>query len=174
VSCKERSDNVSFIENNRRPKERRLHIDIAMKDNHIKIKFLSYEDGMKDAFQIREEVFIKEQSVPVSEEIDDIDKKATHIVIYRKENPIGTGRIFCSEGKWYIGRIAVIKDMRGKGIGNLIMEKLLSFAKKSGAKRVYLHSQTYIMDFYRKLGFSEWGEEFLDAGIPHMEMYKDL
>ncbi|TES93568.1 MAG: GNAT family N-acetyltransferase [Candidatus Cloacimonadota bacterium] len=140
----------------------------------MEIKFLTYDDGIEDVFRIREKVFVEEQAVPIEEEIDATDKISTHILIFDKGIPVGTGRVFEKNGKWYIGRVAVINEQRGKGIGKLIMKKLMGFANKRGAKRIFIHSQTYICDFYRNLGFTEHGSEFMDAGIPHIEMHKDI
>ncbi|TET18055.1 MAG: GNAT family N-acetyltransferase [Candidatus Cloacimonadota bacterium] len=140
----------------------------------MKTKTLKYNDGIEEALRVREIVFVEEQHVPMEEEIDDIDKIATHIIVYDKGVPIGTGRLFQKQGKWFIGRVAVLKESRSKGIGQLIMRELTCFALKQGAKRIYVHAQTQVLDFYNKLGYIEYGPLFMDAGIPHKEMYRDV
>lgn len=138
------------------------------------IKFLSYDDGIDSALYIRKVVFVEEQGVPLQEEIDAHDQRATHILVFDGSVPVGTGRVFKHKDRWYIGRVAVLKESRGKGIGHLIMEKLMAVARERGAKRVLVYSQISVMDFYRNLGFAEQGPEFIDAGIPHKEMYREL
>ncbi len=138
------------------------------------IKFLSYEEGIDKAFYIRKVVFVEEQGVPLQEEIDKHDEQAIHILVFDGGVPVGTGRVFKDGEQWYIGRVAVLRESRGKGVGRLIMEKLIARARERGAKSVFVHSQMSAMDFYRKLGFAEQGQEFMDAGIPHKEMYRAL
>lgn len=138
------------------------------------IRFVSYDEGIDKVFYIRKVVFVEEQGVPFEEEIDEQDKQATHILVFDEGVPVGTGRVFNDKEHWYIGRVAVLRECRGKGIGRLIMEKLTAFAKEHGAKRIFVHAQTNVMDFYRDLGFIEQGLEFMDAGIPHKEMYREL
>jgi len=135
---------------------------------------MTYKEGIEDALSIRKDVFVKEQNVPLEEEIDNIDRRAVHIIVYEDEIPIGTGRVFKEKRKWFAGRLAVIEEKRGCGIGKLMMVKLIDFAREKGAKKLYLYAQTYICNFYRELGFTEIGDVFMDAGIPHIEMYKKL
>jgi predicted GNAT family N-acyltransferase len=138
------------------------------------IKFVSYDEGIDKAYYIRKAVFIEEQGVPPEEEIDEHDRRATHILVFDKGVPVGTGRLFKEKERWYIGRVAVLRESRGKGIGRLIMEKLTAFARDHGAKRIFVHAQISVMDFYRNLGFTEQGAKFMDAGIPHKEMFREL
>jgi predicted GNAT family N-acyltransferase len=70
--------------------------------------------------------------------------------------------------------VAVLKESRGKGIGRLIMEKLTAFAREHGAHCIYVHAQVDAVEFYRNLGFAEQGSIFMDAGIPHKEMSREL
>lgn len=138
------------------------------------IKLLSFNQGIDKIFYIRKTVFVEEQGVPIEEEIDEQDRLAIHILVFDEGVPVGTGRVFEIEKQWYIGRVAVLRENRGKGIGRLIMEKLITYAKEQGASRVFVHAQTNTMNFYRDLGFTERGAEFMDGGIPHKEMFKEL
>jgi predicted GNAT family N-acyltransferase len=138
------------------------------------IRFLSFDEGIDKVFYIRKTVFVEEQGVPIEEEIDTLDRLATHILIYDEGVPVGTGRVFMERGQWYIGRVAVLRESRRKGIGRLIMEKLISFARARGAQNIIVHAQTNVLAFYQNLGFIAQGPEFMDAGIPHKEMRKEL
>jgi predicted GNAT family N-acyltransferase len=142
--------------------------------NSMDIRFVSYDEGIDNAFYIRKVVFVEEQGVPLEEEIDTYDKTAVHILVFDEGVPVGTGRVFMDRGQWYIGRVAVLRESRGKGIGRLIMEKLTAYAREHGAQRIIVYAQIDVMDFYRDLGFTEQGPEFMDAGIPHKEMYREL
>jgi predicted GNAT family N-acyltransferase len=121
---------------------------------------------------IREEVFIREQDVPPHLEWDGLDPGCLHLLVEdKKERPIATSRI-TPDGK--IGRMAVLADWRGMGIGLRMLEKMLELARERGLKRVVLDAQTRALGFYGKLGFKAEGDEFLDAGIPHFRMVLEL
>jgi predicted GNAT family N-acyltransferase len=121
---------------------------------------------------IREKVFIEEQDVPVEEEWDGRDPDCLHLLVDDENGePIATARMLLS-GK--IGRMAVYKNFRGRGVGRAMLEALLKIAQERGLTRVELDAQTRAMDFYRASGFIAIGDEFLDAGIPHYRMYLDL
>jgi predicted GNAT family N-acyltransferase len=136
----------------------------------FEIKQLSGTADLSDAYKIRKQVFIEEQKVPPDLEWDEMDKIATHFILYLDKTPIGTARTFEQEGIWYIGRMAVLKEHRGKGFGKLIMESVLNYLKLKNPAKIVIHAQITVLDFYRKFGFVEFGEEFLDAGIKHKEM----
>jgi len=133
-------------------------------------KFLKGKNGLKRAYPVRKNVFIDEEGIDPSIEIDVYDDIATHLVVYQNKKPIGTARFFYDGKKYYIGRVAVIKKYRGKRIGKKIMERMIDYAVSKGINEIWLHSQTYIKDFYLNLGFEPIGEEFLEAGIPHIAM----
>jgi len=122
--------------------------------------------------QVRRTVFIEEQNVPEEEEWDDLDESCQHLLaLDRKNNPIGTGRL-CEHG--YIGRMAVIKDWRGKGVGGALLRKLMDIAQQTGNLKLVLNAQTSAAGFYARYGFSAEGDEFTDAGIPHLKMTRYL
>lgn len=117
---------------------------------------------------IRARVFVEEQGVPPELEWDGLDEHAYHVIAYAADGtPIGTGRLLqdCQ-----IGRICVLKEWRGKGIGKSILEMLLVTAHKMGYDKVTLHAQTRVKEFYTRSGFRSRGKEFMEAGIPHIEM----
>jgi predicted GNAT family N-acyltransferase len=119
--------------------------------------------------QVRTEVFVVEQGVPIELEIDGLDPTVRHVLAVRSTGtPIGTARLL-DNGQ--IGRIAVLKEWRGKGVGRRLVETLIQTARAEGKEKVFLHSQTQAVPFYEKLGFREDGSPpFDDAGIPHVHM----
>ncbi len=126
------------------------------------------EDSIR-AIRIR--VFIEEQKVPAELEFDGLDEAALHVIASVEEQAVGTGRLL-DDG--HIGRIAVMAAFRGRGLGTQIMHALMAEAAKAGCRRVYLGAQLQAVEFYQKLGFTPYGEEFMDAGIPHIHMEKTL
>lgn len=125
-----------------------------------------------DAQAIRYEVFIIEQNVPVELEWDEMDAQSVHAVIYDENNKaIATGRLL-PDG--HIGRMAVREAARGKGVGGRILEALIAEAQRRGDRAVILNAQTHAEPFYRRFGFTREGDEFMDAGIPHIVMRRQF
>ena len=117
--------------------------------------------------RIRREVFIREQGIPESEEWDGEDAACIHVLATLNREPVGTGRLNPA-GK--IGRIAVMSGTRGRGIGTRILRCLILEARRHGIREPFLHAQVQAVPFYERLGFSREGEEFDEAGIPHLRM----
>lgn len=120
---------------------------------------------------IRDQVFVSEQAVPVELEWDEFDPLCQHVVAEAAGQAIGTGRLL-PDG--HIGRIAVLKSWRGRGVGSALLELLLRVARERGIRRVRLNAQSRAVAFYRRHGFAEEGEEFIEAGIPHRSMWRDV
>ena len=117
---------------------------------------------------IRREVFVVEQRVPESEEWDDRDAVSEHVIARASDGKaIGTGRLL-PDG--YIGRMAVLKPWRGRGVGSALLSELIAMARERGFAETRLHAQTHALAFYRKHGYTPLGDEFMEAGIPHYEM----
>jgi predicted GNAT family N-acyltransferase len=117
---------------------------------------------------VRRVVFIEEQQVPEELEWDDIDGHCHHALASAADGrPIGTGRLL-PDG--HIGRMAVLKEWRGRGVGGAILEFLLDVARTKGFAEVCLHAQTHALGFYARYGFTARGGEFMEAGIPHRLM----
>ncbi|MDU0077205.1 MULTISPECIES: GNAT family N-acetyltransferase [Bacillus] len=132
------------------------------------------EKQLNDAFFVRKEVFVKEQHVPEEEEIDQFEDTSEHIVIYDGGQPVGAGRWRMKDGHGKLERICVMKSHRSLGVGAIIMQALEKAAAAKGADSFLLHAQTQAVPFYEKQGYRVTsGEEFLDAGIPHLEMVKE-
>lgn len=126
-------------------------------------------DSLREHAQdLRIEVFVVEQGVPVELEWDEGDEVSMHAVAYDADGqPVATGRLL-PDG--HIGRMAVRKSARGRGIGSQVLEALLAEARRLGYGRLVLHAQTHALDFYRRHGFVEEGDEFIEAGIAHRMM----
>jgi len=121
---------------------------------------------------IRRTVFIEEQQVPEALEWDGLDETCYHILVTDSSgHPAGTGRM---KPDGHIGRMAVLKDCRGQGIGSAILAALLELARRHEYSRVFLHAQVEAIPFYEKHGFSVTGELFIDAGIPHLSMERSV
>lgn len=124
---------------------------------------------------IRRVVFIEEQGVPEAEEIDDLDAGALHLLARLNGRPLGTARLLRQGDTGKIGRVAVLRDARGTGLGAALMRAAIDqFRAMDGVARVKLGAQTHALGFYEKLGFTAYGPEFDDAGIPHRAMVLDL
>ncbi len=121
--------------------------------------------------EIREEVFVREQEYPIELEFDEADENCWHLVLTDNEKAIATARLLkLSEGVFKPGRIAVLKEYRGKNIGAELLTLIIEKAKEMGAKELHIGAQTYAVGFYEKFGFKTTGEEYMDEHIPHINM----
>ena len=138
----------------------------------ILIKWYNGKDDLTDAHTVRAKVFINEQNVPAELELDDKDNISQHIVIYDDKKALATGRLLEENGEYLIGRIAVLKEERKNGYGNIVVKNLIQRAIKDGAKEVKVHAQIRAAGFYEKLGFIRDGEEYIEEGtnITHVHM----
>ncbi|MCU9612413.1 GNAT family N-acetyltransferase [Caldibacillus lycopersici] len=133
------------------------------------------KEQLQDAFKIRTIVFVEEQNVPPEEEIDQFEKESTHFVVYSDEkDPIAAGRFREHEGYGKIERICVLPSYRKYGIGKLIMEQIIAYAKENHFSKLKLNAQTHAIPFYEKLGFRAVSDIFMDAGIPHKTMTMNI
>jgi hypothetical protein len=137
----------------------------------IKIELMGWEHAKAHAAPIREQVFINEQQVPEQDEWDQEDATSTHLIVFNDKQAIATARL-TQAGK--IGRMAVLKAFRQQGIGTQMLIRLINEAKQQEFKHIVLWSQTHALSFYQKQGFEAYGDEFLDAGIPHLKMRLNL
>ena len=127
----------------------------------------------KDALKIRYAVFVNEQGVSEEEEIDSLEDKTEHVVLYVDGKPVATARIYdLGENTFKVQRVAVHKDARGIGYGAVIMTEAEKRIHELGGHKVTLGAQNSAIPFYEKLAFNVEGEEFMDAGIPHHTMSK--
>lgn len=134
----------------------------------IEIRLADWDRDREVIRAIRSEVFIGEQDVPPDIEWDGRDGECLHVLAETSNRDvIGTGRLHKS-GK--IGRMAVLRPWRGKGVGSALLTRLLEEACQRRIDEVYLHAQSHALDFYRRAGFETEGEEFMEADIPHRLM----
>ena len=137
----------------------------------LRIALLSWEDARAHAAPIRFAVFVEEQGVPREIELDEHEPHCVHAVAFQDDFPIATGRLL-PDG--HIGRMAVLKQWRGRGVGGLVLGILIERARERGDKAVALSSQVHAMAFYKAHGFVEEGGEYLEAGILHQAMRLEL
>ena len=137
----------------------------------LRIELLPWEQARAHAAPIRFTVFVEEQGVPLAIELDEMDDKSLHAVAYFGGDPIATGRLL-PDG--HIGRMAVLKAWRGRGIGGRVLGKLMEAARARGDREIVLSAQIQATAFYRAHGFVEEGGEYMDAGIPHVDMRRRL
>ena len=116
---------------------------------------------------IRKSVFIDEQHVPKELEWDGHDADCIHFLASVNSLPVATARL-TPQGQ--IGRMAVLREFRGKGIGSRLLAAVIDHARQAGYQQVFLHAQVNVIEFYQKHGFSTEGDIFLDAGIAHQTM----
>lgn len=128
----------------------------------------------QEAHDLRREVFIDEQGF--QEEFDQTDLTAWHLTLYDGDVPAACCRIFLDgpEGTWHVGRVAVRRSFRGKGLGAEIMAGAEDAARSMGARVMALSAQVQAAGFYEKLGYRQSGEPYLDEHCPHIHMEKEL
>ncbi len=140
--------------------------------NPFTVSLVCWHDGEPLLKSVRDAVFIKEQGVPAELEWDGLDDGCRHaLALSHKGQAIGSGRMLANG---HIGRIAVLPAWRKQKVGTAIMEALLDYARAHDYKQVDVDAQTYALPFYRSFGFVEQGEEFMDAGLPHIKMFLKL
>lgn len=135
------------------------------------VKQGNWDQLQQDAKLIRTLVFIQEQGITEADEWDEQDAISQHFVIYDQDQPIATARLLQNNS---VGRVAVLKAYRGKGLGQMIMLDIIAFAKQQGRAFLHLSSQVHAMPFYQQLGFVVQGDEYDECGIPHIEMRMPL
>ena len=125
-----------------------------------------------DLMAVRNAVFVDEQGVSPALESDGRDADASHFLATDEAgNPVGTARLL-ADGQ--IGRIAVVPAFRRRGIGRRLLRLAMHSARARGDRRVWLHAQIEAQGLYLEAGFRVTGERFMEAGIPHIAMERDL
>ncbi|TCP19508.1 putative GNAT family N-acyltransferase [Scopulibacillus darangshiensis] len=127
-----------------------------------------------NALSVRYNVFVNEQNISPEEEIDQYEKDAVHFVAYDEDMPIGAGRIRVIDNKVKAERICVLASHRGKKVGQAIMAKIEDFARNNDKTSVVLNAQMRAVPFYKRIAYKVTSDEFMDAGIPHVQMVKNL
>jgi len=132
------------------------------------VRIVSWEDEVFTLRAIRTAVFIHEQRVPENLEWDEFDAISLHVLAFNPDGqPVGTARLL-PDG--HIGRMAVLKEWRGKGYGSAVLQRILEELRNRHSQKAMLNAQTTAVKFYEKFGFHAYGEEFMEANIPHIKM----
>jgi predicted GNAT family N-acyltransferase len=139
-------------------------------ENNLKVEIVKWIDGYAPLSMIREKVFIEEQKVTPQLEWDGRDEEAIHFLAYQDEKAIGCARAFVIENHMQLGRMAVLKEYRNKGIGGTLIEKAVITAKLNQLSAINISAQCHAIDFYKKFGFEVISDIYLDADIPHRDM----
>ncbi|HWR07437.1 GNAT family N-acetyltransferase [Sporomusa sp.] len=141
----------------------------------MEVQRVTTQCQLDEALRIRVAVFVTEQGVPQEAEIDEHEALAEHILVYNEDKlPVGTGRFRIIDGIAKLERICVLAAYRQYGLGRQIVGKLEEIAKEQGLTKVKLHGQTHAEHFYNKLGYKRMSDVFIEEGIPHILMTKDL
>jgi predicted GNAT family N-acyltransferase len=145
---------------------------IVFRGKEYEERFAKGLENLPEARMIREEVFVKEQGFV--NEFDDIDTDAWHCVIFSDGRPAATGRLYRDKEPFigHIGRIAVMKEERGKGLGWLLMADLEQLARENDLDSIVVSAQCRVQGFYASLGYIAEGDVYPDEGCPHIMMRK--
>lgn len=136
------------------------------------VRLADWSGDERSLRDIRQRVFMVEQGVTADLEWDGIDPQCRHALAEDGAGrPIGCARLL-PDG--HIGRVAVLADWRGRGVGDALLERMVALARELGHPRVMLNAQTHALAFYARHGFVAFGPEYDDAGIPHRAMMRSL
>lgn len=140
----------------------------------MNIKTVQSKEELELAYHIRMVVFVEEQHVPAEEELDEHDKTSLHFVGYEDNKAIAASRLRFVDDCGKLERICVLKSERGKSHGSHLIEAMEAAIYEKGYTKAKLNAQTHAIQFYQHLGYEVVSGEFMDAGIPHVTMIKDL
>lgn len=138
--------------------------------------YIAYNDELKEQCnEVRKKVFIDEFNISNDIIFDDKDKFAVHFLIMKDDTPLATARMFVNEtNSVLVSAVAVVKEYRGKGIGKMLIDRIINYCRKNGTQKINLESMVEVVGFYEKLGFEKVGSEFIKANIPHFMMELNL
>lgn len=122
---------------------------------------------LHEILRLRCEVFVVGQEITAEPEVDGRDPECAHALVWDEGELVGTLRVFVDEEPMVVGRVAVDRDRQRQGIGTAMMEALQEWL---GGRRAELHAQSYLEEWYARLGWERFGEEFIEAEIPHVHM----
>jgi len=138
----------------------------------VRIRVGDWEQLRASATAVRFAVFVQEQGIAPELELDERDATAVHAVaLDRSGAPVGTGRLLPDA---HIGRMAVLRAVRGQGVGAALLQALVTVARARGMPELRLHAQSSALGFYQRLGFAAVGDEYVEAGIAHRTMVRSL
>lgn len=138
------------------------------------IKIVETKQEREQAYRVRTVVFVEEQHVPPEEELDQYDEEAIHIIGHVENRPVAASRLRFVDSYGKLERICVLASDRGKSYGKMIIQQMETEIKNNGFDKAKLNAQTHAEAFYERLGYETISGEFIDAGIPHVTMVKNL
>jgi predicted GNAT family N-acyltransferase len=147
-----------------------LYVGVVAEQQQIAIRWARDAEDVRGAFALREAVFIGEQEVPLEQEIDELDRDARQLVALDSAQVIGTLRLLSFGEEAKIGRVAVAKQWRRRGIASQMLDVALGRAREQGFERVRLAAQVVAVALYEQAGFAVESEPFEEAGITHVWM----
>ena len=136
----------------------------------MKVVVAKTQREILDNSYVRGQVFIVEQEIDWEIEFDGLDPECILLTAYDEDVAVGAARLYKNK----VGRVATLKEYRGKGIATLIMKKIEEYAKENSIPLLKLHAQLYVKDFYLNLGYIQEGEIFQEADIDHIKMTKEV
>ncbi len=139
--------------------------------DEINVLAASWNEDRDELIQLRTRVFVEEQKVPSSLEMDGRDAESAHVKALIDDVIIGTGRLLPNG---FIGRMCVLREYRNRGIGTMMLKNLVQQAAERGHQNVSLNSQSYVIPFYQNFGFTTDSEEFIEACILHRRMILNI
>lgn len=137
----------------------------------FKVIQVSWSSHSPQLIAVREPVFVMEQEVAPDFEWDEIDHTAIHLLAMAGNDPVGCARVINHKK---IGRMAVLKEWRGRGVGQALLHEAINICRLYGTKSINLTAQTHAITFYKQAGFVEISGVYQDANIPHVDMQLDL
>lgn len=137
--------------------------------NDLRIRLADWHKDYAQIHRIRESVFVAEQAVAPEQEWDSEDDIAIHFLAEQAGFAIATARLL-PDG--YVGRLSVLKDWRGLHVGDALMKAVIEQAQARGIAELKLTAQVHATAFYQRFAFEVVSEEFLEAGLPHVEMLR--
>lgn len=138
------------------------------------IKIVESKEEREQAYHVRAAVFVEEQHVPPEEELDQYDAEAIHFIGYVGDKPVAASRLRYAESYGKLERICVVASERGKSYGKMVMQQMEAEIRNNGFSKAKLNAQTHAKAFYERIGYKTISGEFIDAGIPHVTMIKEL
>jgi predicted GNAT family N-acyltransferase len=129
---------------------------------------------LEQALALREQVFCVEQGVALEADRDGLDEQAIQVVAVESGRVVGTCRVLVDDEVGRLGRMAVERGLRGRGVGAAILAAAEQSARDAGARLMRLHAQRYVEDLYMAAGYTPYGQPFDEEGIPHVSMEKPL
>jgi ElaA protein len=140
----------------------------------IEVRAARDEAEVEAALALREDVFCGEQGVSLADERDGRDAEALHLVAVDSHEVVGTCRLLVAGETVKLGRMAVARAARRRGIASRLLQECEARARALGARRIALSAQTDALALYERAGYESYGERFMDAGIEHLMMEKRL